>query len=607
MSNPPNGSIRTLFRLSLLALLLLFGSLCVPAFAQETPFDEPSTAEEEEAASADDSSDEALAVEGFEEGSARGMTPAGESEGTGLGASMPTASDVRDGAAASWNDYLVPVWTRFSEVLPSVLKAIGLLVLFWIAAVIASWLVSRLLSMTELDNRLARDLGMEERMVEWEKRGTSLEQMAGTAVKWIVLLFGFVAFFNALQLNMVAGPLENILNSVSSALTSLLQAFAFLALYWVVATLLRLAISRGLKAVGFDERAGRFLKSREVKGELVGPSDMVGRLVFYVVLLFGLPTFLEALGQEAAVAPLRDMITEFFAFLPNVVAALILIFIARVVATIVREIVTNFLAAAGADAFAQRFGLGTSENSRKLSDIVGAVAYFFVMIPLIVAAVDSLQIEAISDPVKTTLQQVLAAIPLIIVAFLVMAVGYLVARTVRGLVESFLRGVGFDTLPEKVGLTFLMPKEGSQRLSTIAGSVVMVIILLLTAQQALASLELEQFSELLGGLIAYLPQLAVGVFVILAALSLGNYVSGLVGNLTSGSGHGNIAALVTRYAIYFLGFSMGLNQLGVGEEIIRIAVSAVLGGAALALGIALGLGGRERAKEFVDGFGRSSG
>ena len=229
------------------------------------------------------------------------------------------------------------------------------------------------------------------------------------------------------------------------------------------------------------------------------------------------------------------------------------------------------------------------------------------MIPLIVAAVDSLQIEAISEPVKSTLQQVLAAVPLIIVAFLVMAVGYLVARTVRGLVESFLRGVGFDTLPEKVGLKFLMPKEGSQRLSTIAGSVVMVIILLLTAQQALASLELDQFSELLGGLISYLPQLAVGVFVILAALSLGNYVSGLVGNLTSGSGHGNIAAAVTRYAIYFLGFSMGLNQLGVGEEIIRIAVSAVLGGAALALGIALGLGGRDRAKDFVDSFGKSEG
>ncbi len=585
----------TLILLSLLGLALLGTTV---AGAQASPLEEQPAVVEEAPADPED------AGERINEQVNEAATQAGSLVSSDREATLPSVSDVRESTTAAWETYLVPMWSRFVEVLPTVLKAVGLLAAFWLAAVILGWVVTRLLSMTDLDNRLARDLGMEDRMAEWEKNGTSLEKMAGTAVKWVVLLFGFVAFFEALQLTMVVGPLNSILDSVAKAITSLLTAFAVLALYWAVGTLLKIALSRGLKTMGFDERAERFLKPREVKGQMVGPSDMVGRLVFYVVLLFGLPTFLQALQQEAAVAPLRDMMTKFFEFLPNVVAALILVFIARIVATIVREIVTNFLAATGADGFAQRFGLGTSEKSRKLSEIVGSVAFFFVMIPLLVAAVDSLQIEAISEPVKSTLEQVLAAIPLMIVAFLVMAVGFLVARTVRGLVEGFLRGVGFDTLPERVGLTFLMPKEGGQSLSTIAGSVVMVVILLLTAQQALSSLELFQFSELLGDLLGYLPMLLVGVFIILAALSLGNYVSDVVGQLASGSGHGKVASGVARWAIYFLGFSMGLNQLGVGEEIIRIAVAAVLGGAALALGLSFGLGGRDRAKEVVEKFGK---
>ena len=333
---------------------------------------------------------------------------------------------------------------------------------------------------------------------------------------------------------------------------------------------------------------------------MVGPSGLIGRLVFWVVLLFGLPQFLQSLGQEAAVAPLREMMTKFFEFMPNVVAALILVFIGRVVATIVREVVSNFLAAAGADGLAQRFGLGNTEGSRKFSEIVGSVAFFFTFIPILVAAVDSLKIDAISQPVRGTMEQLLAAIPLIFVAILVMGIGWLVAKTVRGLVEGFLKGVGFDALPARAGLNFLAPREGGASLSSLAGSAVMIIILLLTGQQALATLNLGNLSEMLGGLLAYLPNLLVGIAILLAAISLGNYVAKMITTIMAESMQRRIAATVARFAIYFLGFSMGLSQLGVAENIVQVAVSAVLGGAALALGLAFGLGGQERAKEILE-------
>ncbi len=496
------------------------------------------------------------------------------------------------------NDWLIPIWARFAAAFPSVLKAFLVLLGFWIAAILVSRSVAWLLGKTTLDQRLVKEWGIQN-LFESKETGRTVESTVATVVKWFILLFGFVAFFDALELGMVAGPLQNILNQITSAVPKLLKAAVILLGYWVLGSILRVLATKGLQAMKFDDRVGRFIASRKIKGEDVGPSGMVGRLLFYVVLLFGLPPFLDALGQQAIVSPMRDMLGKVLDFVPNLVAALILLLIGKVVATIVREVVTNFLAATGVDRFAAKWGFG-GDDSRQLSAMIGSVAFFFAFIPIIVAAVDALRIEAVSGPVKGTLEQVMQAIPLIFVALVIMAIGYYVAKAIRGLLEAFLNGVGFDELPSKLGLAFLTPKEGQLGLSSIAGTVVMAVILLLTAQQALATLQLGQLSELVAGLLGYLPQLLVGLVIILAALSLSSYAADLLNSMLAGSQHGRMVAMVAKFAIIFLGFSMGLNQLGVGEEIVRLLVAAVLFGTALALGLAFGLGGRDKAKSLVD-------
>ena len=83
-------------------------------------------------------------------------------------------------------------------------------------------------------------------------------------------------------------------------------------------------------------------------------------------------------------------------------------------------------------------------------------------------------------------------------------------------------------------------------------------------------------------------------------LKLGQLVGNLVSQTTQGSTHSRLAAGVAKYAILFLGIGMTLDQLGVGTQIVTLAVGAVLGGTALALGLAFGLGGKEKAKEMIE-------
>jgi hypothetical protein len=526
--------------------------------------------------------------------------PVGGAAAEAVAAAQAGGEGVKEQGRKVWIEALVPMWERFATSIPVILKALLVLAIFWVLAWLLGTGTTKLLSMTDWDERAAKDWGLAKLLQGEGREPVDINRLGGTVVKWVVLLFGLVAFFDTLNLSMVAGPLQGVLNNLFSVIPALLTASVILLVYWIVATILKMAASKGLAAVGFDQRAEKYFPPRELKGEMVPASGVIGRLIFYVVLLFGIPPFLDALGQESLVTPLRDMLSKALSYIPNIIAALILVFVGRLVATIVREVVTNFLAAVGADRAAKRLGFGKSDSVKPLSQIAGTVAYFFILVPVLVAAVDALKIDAISMPVRNTLEQLLSMIPLIFGGVIVVAVGYYIANAVRGIVTSFLSGVGFDALPGKLGLDFLKPKEGGGSLSAIGGTIVMALILLLTAEQALATLNLERLSALVGDLIRYLPNLAVGLVIILAALSLGGYVGDLVTSALSGSRHQRLLSNVARYAIIFLGASMGLTQLGVGQDVIQMVVAAVVGGAALAVGLAFGLGGKERAQRILD-------
>jgi len=296
------------------------------------------------------------------------------------------------------------------------------------------------------------------------------------------------------------------------------------------------------------------------------------------------------------------MLAKVLGFLPNLFAAAIIVVIGRVVATIVREVVVNVLAAAGVDAGAEKIGLSKVLGASKPSVIVSKIAYFFILIPIVVSAVDSLGIKTLSDPIKATLEKILAAVPAVLVAVVIVIIGYVVAKVVRSLVEALLSGIGLDALPGRIGLDFLAPKQGQLPLSGVIGAAVSVIILLITAQQATASLHFDQLAELIRKLVEYLPALVVGLIILLAALSLGKYVGTLVTRAMGANPNAATLAAVARGAVTVLGFAMALEQLGVGEEIVVVVIGALLGGTALALGLAFGLGGKDRARELIDGW-----
>jgi hypothetical protein len=512
-------------------------------------------------------------------------------------------------------------------ILPRVLGAVVILVLGWIVAMVASSVVRGVLRRTDVDNRLATAVG--------GRPGIGVESGVASAVFYLILLFVLVAALQALNLTVVTGPLTGLLTIVLGFIPRLIGAAVLLVIAWVVATVLRTVVTGALRAARVDERVGgRSSAAAGTASTAPAPGEArwegtaaattpaadtppaggtslaqtLGEVVYWLVFLLFLPGVLGALGLEGLLAPVQTMLDRALGFLPNVIAAGAIVLIGFFVAGLVQRIVTNLLAAAGADGLAERVGLGASMGGGRLSSLLGLVVYVLIAIPVLTAALDALGMEALTRPISDMLSTILNAIPSVFAAAILIAIAVAVGRVVATLVAGLLAGLGFDALPARLGVGGAMP-AGGRRPSEVAGSVVMVLIVLFAAMEAARLLGFATLAALVAQFLVFLGHVLLGVVIVAIGLFFANLAYGAARG--SGMAGARLLANVARVAILVLAGTMALREMGLGDEIITLAFGLTLGALAVAAALAFGLGGREVAgrelREWVDDAKRQDG
>src|SRR5699024_4247436 len=134
--------------------------------------------------------------------------------------------------------------------------------------------------------------------------------------------------------------------------------------------------------------------------------------------------------------------------------------------------------------------------------------------------------------------------------------------------------------------------EGKMTPSAIVGYVVQVLIIFFLAAQALYVIKLDFLVGIATAITAYLPYVLSAVLILGVAFILANIVQKVLLNLLSGPATGILAGFA-KYTIVVLSVFMALTQLGIATTIVSSAFILVLGGLALAFGLAFGLGGKE--------------
>jgi len=365
---------------------------------------------------------------------------------------------------------------------------------------------------------------------------------------------------------------------------------------WIVASALRLVISRVLSAAKIDERLG---SSAGLEEERVPLAQTLGNAVYWLVFLLFLPAVLSALELEGLLQPVQGMINQILGFLPNIFAAGLILAIGWFMARIVQQIVTNLLAAVGADRLSERVGLAPALGERRLSGLLGLVVYILILIPVLIAALNALALEAITLPASNMLNVILDAIPAIFASILVVVIAYVVGRVVAGLIANLLTGVGFNAILARLGLG-QKPVEGERTPSEIVGYLVLVAIMLFAAIEASRLLGFVLLADLVTQFTAFAGQVILGLIIFAIGLYLANLAAKTV--RASGAAQAGLLALASRVSILVLAGAMALRQMGLANEIINLAFGLLLGAIAVAMALAFGLGGREAAAREVEGW-----
>lgn len=482
-------------------------------------------------------------------------------------------------------DTLSTIWSY----VPSLIGALAILVIGWIVAELLARGVRAGVQKVGLAGRISK-LGTE---LDAEDEKT-FETWIGRSVFIIVMLFVLVAFFQVLGLNEITRPLTGFLNAIFEYLPRLIGPIVLILIAWVVAKLLRMAVLKAMAASKLEERV-------ETDADLGGErrftlAESAGDAVYWLTFLVFLPAILSSLDLEGLLGPVRVMVDKLLGYFPNLFAAGLILFVGWLVARILRKVVTNLLASVGTDRLSERVGLRAALGERTLSDLIGLIIYVIILIPVLIAALNAMDLDAITQPASLMLNKILAALPNLFAGTLILVVAYVVGKLVAGLTQSVLSGIGFDNLPSRLGLQ-TEAASGGRSPSEIAGYLVLIAIMLFAVVEALDLVGFVAVANLVTEFLGFAGHVGIGLFII----GLGLYLANLAAELVKQSSlpNANILAVLARVAIIILALAMGLGEMGLGDEIVGLAFGLTLGAIAVALAIAFGLGGRDAAAQIV--------
>jgi hypothetical protein len=209
----------------------------------------------------------------------------------------------------------------------------------------------------------------------------------------------------------------------------------------------------------------------------------------------------------------------------------------------------------------------------------------------------------IVGPVREMLTRILAYLPVLLGALVILIVGWIVAKAIKRLIEVVLKTVRFDALADKAGITTIL-KKGDLKItaSQVVSGLVYWLVIIMVLVMVVNALGLPKASDVLASLFAYVPNVIAALFVLVVAMFLATFVSGIV---HTAAGNANLPrpemyAGVSRWAIIIFAATIALGELGIAPLLVTTTFNIILGGVCLALALAFGLGGKDAAARYLE-------
>ncbi len=344
-------------------------------------------------------------------------------------------------------------------------------------------------------------------------------------------------------------------------------------------------VEKALSKTSIDDKiAAKFGQDTNVTGGIV---SFVKAILMLFILIFAL----GAAKLDVVSKPLSEMFTKILDFIPNLIVAGVLAYVIVLIAGLIKKLLGDILVASKLD---ER--LGSATGTAPVSNSLVTVVYAFILLLCAPAVLDVLKIDAISVPIKGIVKSITDVVPNLLAAAVLIMIGGLIGSIAKRLVTNLLEATNVNSFPAKIGMN--VPTTGSRSISAIAGTVVMISVVVLTLTSAINVLDVEILSKASEGLYT-------GYFNVLLALII--LTVGVVAsrfaydNLVGGNAR---LATVAKYAIVIFTSVIALNRTGIATDLTSLPYTIALYAVGVAVGIggaiAIGLGGQTYVSRWFD-------
>jgi len=378
----------------------------------------------------------------------------------------------------------------------------------------------------------------------------------------------------------------NLWNSIITGIPDAIIAIIYLVIAFVVALIVKKIVMGILRKVG----AERLIEKTGIKDENTGKStEFVGKLVFLIVFLLFLPAALTRLGMSNVASPITNLVETVIRFLPQLLAAALIVYIGVYVAKVIRQLIKALLNRIGLDKLQKKLGVEAVDDKNTFAGAISGIIYVLILVPIIIAALQVLGVNAVAESAMTMLYQIFSYIPSIFVSLLLLVIGHHLAKLLAPVIESLLVSIGTDKVAENL---FPTSKTKTTKISIakVIAQALRWLIMIIFFIEAVNLLNLAIITNIGATILAYLPFVVSAIIIMGGGLVLAAWVEGLI---VKYSPKQKTIALIAKVSIIVLAAFMTLSQLGFAQTIVNLAFLIILTAVAVAFAIAFGVGGRE--------------
>jgi hypothetical protein len=327
---------------------------------------------------------------------------------------------------------------------------------------------------------------------------------------------------------------QGLLETLGIGVTNFLVALLILIVGYIVARIVASIVRRLLGRTNLDDRLADALS--EPGGERrFDVEDVIGKIVFWLIMLFVLVAFFDRLGLSGIATPISVFLQDLTAsYLPSLGAAALLLFVAWIVATVLRFLVRKGAELLKIDERLTKHAALEEGEQVSFGESLSTAVFWFVLLLFLPSVLNLLGINEIAEPVQEIFNQVFSYIPNVLGAGLVLLIGWFIARIVRQIVSNLLKAIGTDGFGERIGMS------AEQSLSDLVGLILYIFILLVTIISALDQLNIAAISEpttqMLTTIVNVIPNLIGAALILIVSYAVARLVTNLVKDLLSGVG-----------------------------------------------------------------------